>query len=141
MMQHPAVDTRVDEFLWSPLRNPLRWAVASGVGFSALAHFPVAGEHLRHAPYSGVGFIVLIVGCLLIATAALTWDTAAVYALAMVVCGLAVAGYVASRVVALPGHGHDVGNWFQPLGVVAVLAETATAAASVCVLIDRRQRA
>jgi negative regulator of sigma E activity len=45
------------------------------------------------------------------------------YAAGAVVGGLAVAAYVLSRSVGLPQIGDDVGDWADPLGVVAVAAE------------------
>lgn len=61
--------------------------------------------------------------CLLLAIAALMCDSAAVYSLVVLTCGLALAGYVATRLTAFPQLGDDVGNWFEPLGVVSVVAE------------------
>jgi hypothetical protein len=124
----------VNEFLWAPMRSPLRWVLAALAAISAATHLPVLGEHLRDVPYIGVEFIVLIVACVLIAAAAPGWDTAALYVAAAITCGLAVAAYVATRAVTLPGLADDVGNWFEPLGVVAVLAETATVTVGICAL-------
>jgi|ERR1700694_3649828 hypothetical protein len=137
MTTPPEGDRNFDDFLWLPLRHRLRWALAACAVISAAAHLPVVAEHLREAPYMGVEFIVLIIGCLLIGAAALVYDTAAVYTLATVVCGLAVVGYLLTRVVAFPALADDVGNWFEPLGVVSVVAETATVAVAAHVLADR----
>jgi hypothetical protein len=120
-----------DEFLWSPLHLPLRWAIAVLSVISAAAHLPVLSEHLAEVPYIGVEFIVLIVACLLIAIAAPAWDTAALYAVAAITCALAVSAYVMSRAVTLPGLADDVGDWFEPLGVVAILAESATVVVAI----------
>jgi hypothetical protein len=124
----------VSDFFWKPLRRRLRRALAIFVAIGAAAHLPVVGEHLHEAPYMGEEFIVLIVACLCIAIAALVCDSTALYMLAACTCGLAIAGYVVTRVVALPALRDDVGNWFEPLGVVSILAETATVAIAVCAL-------
>ena len=63
---------------------------------------PVVAEHLREAPYMGEEFIVLIIGCLLVAVATLIADTAGVYLTAVVTCGLAITGYILTRIVAFP---------------------------------------
>jgi hypothetical protein len=126
-----------DEFLWAPLHSPLRWPLAGLSVISAAAHLPVLSEHLHEVPYIGVEFIVLIVACLLIATAAIAWDTAALYGAAAMTCGSAVIAYVATRSMALPGLADDVGDWLEPLGVVAILAETATVVLAVCALAQR----
>ena len=51
-------------------------------------------------------------------------DTMAVYAFAMLTCGLAIVGYIATRLVAFPLLADDVGNWFEPMGVLSVGSET-----------------
>ena len=50
-------------------------------------------------------------------------DTMAVYAFAMLTCGLAIVGYIATRLVAFPLLADDVGNWFEPMGVLSVGSE------------------
>jgi len=126
-----------DEFLWVPLRSSLRWPLAGLSVISAAAHLPVLSEHLHEVPYIGVEFIVLIVACLLIAIAAPAWDSMALYAVAAITCGFAVAAYIATRALRFPGLADDVGNWFEPLGVVAILAESATVLVAIYVLVQR----
>jgi hypothetical protein len=130
-----------DEILWAPLRSPFRWSLAVLSATSAAAHLPVLSEHLHEVPYIGVEFIVFIVACLLIAIAAPACDTAAVYAAAAITCALAIAAYITTRAVTLPGLADDVGDWFEPLGVVAVLAESATVVVAVCAIAQRPLRA
>jgi len=50
-------------------------------------------------------------------------DSAAIYALTILTCALAIAGYLATRLIAFPLLQDDVGNWLEPLGVVSILAE------------------
>jgi hypothetical protein len=101
----------------------------------------VLSEHLDEVPYIGLEFIVLIVACLLIAIAAPSWDTAALYAAAAITCSLAVAAYITTRVATLPGLDDDAGDWFEALGVVAILAETATVVVAICALGQRHSGA
>jgi hypothetical protein len=126
------------EFCWAPLRYRARWALVIAVVIGALAHLPVVAEHLRDAPYMGEEFIVLIVACLLIAVACLVCDSVAVYALTVLTCGLAVVGYILTRLVAFPELGDDVGDWLEPLGVVSVLAESAAVGIAAAALAGRR---
>jgi hypothetical protein len=42
-----------------------------------------------------------------------------------------VVGYLATRSVAFPQLSDDVGNWFEPLGVVSVLAELVVITAAI----------
>jgi hypothetical protein len=120
--------------LTEPLRRPQRSVVAVAALVATVAHIPVIGPHLDEAPYMGVLFIVLTVGCAAIALAAMVRDSAAVYALAVLTCGLAVLGYAATRLVAFPMLADDVGNWLEPLGVASVLSESVVVVASVAAL-------
>jgi hypothetical protein len=122
------------DFFWAPLRFRWRWALTVCAVISAAAHVPVVGEHLLEAPYMGEEFIVLIVGCLLIGAAALICDSVALYLLAVIACGLAITGYAATRIVAFPRLADDVGNWFEPLGVVSISAEAAVVVIALCAL-------
>ncbi|MGH8962600.1 MAG: hypothetical protein ACRDWT_15670 [Jatrophihabitantaceae bacterium] len=126
---------RLEDFLWTARLSNWRWLLALAAAVACIAHIPVIGPHLAEAPYMGEEFIVLTVACGLLALAALICDSTAVYALSAVTCGLAVIGYVATRLITFPMLADDVGNWFEPLGVVSVLAEaTAVTAALSCLL-------
>jgi hypothetical protein len=131
------VSTRCASERSRPLRRPQRRLVAVGAVVAAAAHIPVIGPHLEEAPYMGVLFVVLTVGCLAIAAAALVRDTAAVYGLAVLTCGPAVLGYIATRLVAFPLLADDVGNWLEPLGVLSVLSESLVVVAALAVLTTR----
>jgi hypothetical protein len=131
-------DQKINAFLWAPRGRPWRWLLALAAIVSAAAHLPVISPHLAEAPYMGEEFIVLTAACLLLAGAAIMCDSAAVYSLGILTCGLAVIGYVATRLVAFPQLADDVGNWFEPLGVVAVLAESIAVVAAILSLRTRR---
>jgi hypothetical protein len=127
-------------FLLARLGARQRWAMAGAAFVAAVAHVPVIGPHLDEAPYMGVLFVVLTVGCAAIGLMALVRDTTAVYALAVLTCGLAVLGYVATRMVAFPMLADDVGNWLEPLGVVSVLSESAVVVLALGALVQARRR-
>lgn len=114
-----------------PLISPWRWAVAAAAITGAAAHVPVVGPHLDEAPYMGALFIVLTAACLALAAAAPLSDGPVVYGLAVLTCGLAIVGYAATRLVAFPQLADDVGDWFEPLGVVSIIAEATVVIASV----------
>ena len=134
----PAKTARRWSFALQPLHSPLRPILAATTLLVAGAHIPVIAPHLDEAPYMGVLFIVLIVGCLASSLATLIRDSAALYALAVFTCGLAVLGYAATRVVAFPMLADDVGNWLEPLGVVSVVGELTVVAIAVTALHGRR---
>src|SRR5690348_4897824 len=106
-----------------PLRSRQRWVLAIAAATSAAAHIPVIGPHLDEAPYMGVLFVLLTVACATLAVLAVGHDTRLLYAAAACICALALVGYAATRLVAFPQLGDDVGNWLEPLGIVAITAE------------------
>lgn len=135
-MTHPG-DPAAD-WLWTPRHSPWRWLLATATAVAGLGHVPVTGPHLAQAPYMGVEFIVLTAAVLLLALAALSCDTAAGYSLGLATGGLAIIGYVATRLVAFPQLADDVGNWFEPLGVLCVLAESVAVIAAIGGLLPER---
>ena len=122
---------------FTSLRAPQRYVLAVAAAIAAIAHIPVIGPHLDEAPYMGVLFIILTIACLTLGMVALVWDPPAVYLASTITCGLAVIGYIATRLVAFPMLADDVGNWLEPLGVVSVLTESVVVAAAVSALIRR----
>lgn len=106
-------------------RTPVRWLVVAAITVAAAAHVPVIAPHLDEAPYMGVLFVLLTAACLAIGASIALSDATRGYLAAIGVCGAAVVGYAATRLFAFPQLADDVGNWFEPLGVVSVLSETA----------------
>jgi hypothetical protein len=120
-----------------PLRSPQRWALAGAAAVAAVAHVPVIAPHLDEAPYMGALFILLTAACLALAAAVLVRDSAAVYAMAALTCGLAIIGYIATRLVPFPMLADDVGNWLEPLGVLSILSEAVVVTAAATALVKR----
>jgi len=118
----------------APQRSSLRWLLALAAAVSAAAHIPVIAPHLDEAPYMGVLFVLLTAACGTFAALAIRFDSLALYASSATVCGLAIAGYAATRLVAFPMLSDDVGNWLEPLGVVSVLAESVVVASALVAL-------
>jgi hypothetical protein len=126
---------------WTPAQHsPWRLLLAAAATVAAVAHIPVTGEHLSEAPYMGVLFILLTIACLALAAAAVAHDSAAVYLGATAVCGLAVLGYAATRIVAFPMLADDVGNWLEPLGIVSVISELTVVASAQLALRSNSSR-
>lgn len=92
---------------------------------AALAHIPVTSDHLRGAPYMGVLFIGFVVAALLVAGTLTRGSTVLRYAMAGGLCLVAVAAYVATRLIAFPQLGDDVGAWWEPFGVICIGTESA----------------
>ncbi len=107
----------------SPVRSPWRLLAAIGAVGQAVAHLPVIEQHLSEAPYIGVGFVLLAIAGIVLGTLLLVADTPAVWVSTLVVAALALVGYFLSRTIGLPQIGDDIGNWGEPLGIVAIIAE------------------
>jgi hypothetical protein len=105
----------------------------------ALIHVVDLGDKMAEAPYLGVAYLGVIAGC-----------AAAVFLLArrnprgfMVGGRLAAASFIAynaSRTTGLPGTTDDINNWFEPLGVSALIVESAVVALSATALTMARSR-
>lgn len=121
------------------LRSPWRLLAAVGAIGEAVAHVPVIEEHLTEAPYIGVGFVLLAVAGFILGVLLLLSDTAAVWGSTLAVGVLAILGYVLSRSIGLPQIGDDVGNWGEPLGIIAVICE-AIMLVTAAVQLGRSQR-
>lgn len=121
-------------FLAQRRLKPQRWAVATSCAIAGGAHIPVIAPHLAQAPYMGLLFIALTVSCLTLAAIVLLRDSTAVYGAVAAICGLALIGYAATRLIAFPMLADDVGNWLEPLGVLAITAEALTVTLAISAL-------
>jgi hypothetical protein len=114
------------------LSASLRWPTAAALTVAAVAHVPVIPEHLREAPYMGVLFVAFTVVAMVLALVVAMRGTASTaFVVSGVVCGLAIAAYCLTRLVAFPQLADDVGNWGEPLGVVSIASEAVVLALSV----------
>ncbi|MGZ4437564.1 MAG: hypothetical protein ACXVYY_18155 [Oryzihumus sp.] len=100
-----------------------RWPAASAALVAAAAHVPITPAHLHEAPYIGWSFVALEATLTGLAATLVARDTTLAWRAAAVVPALAMVAYAVTRSVALPQIGDEVGNWTEPLGVVALTAE------------------
>ncbi len=121
-----------------PLHSRGRHLAALALLVTAGVHLYLAPEHLREAPYIGVLFIALAVASLISAALLLLKDAPAAWWAAGLVNVLAVIAYVLSRSVGLPQIGDDIGNWTEPLGLIALGAEALTVVAALLALATTR---
>ena len=117
----------------------LKIATVTAIGVAAVAHVPVIAPHLEEAPSMGVLFIVFTGVCLALGAAILLTHKTWAYRSAVAVCGSAVLVYGATRLVAFPQLSDDVGNWFEPLGIVSVLSESVVVALALTSLARARR--
>lgn len=112
--------------------------VAGALIASAAVHIPVIPEHLQSATYMGIAFTAFVYAALAVSAWLLVSDRSEAPLAAAGLAGAAVLTYAATRFVAFPALADDVGNWLEPLGVLAVAAELLTVATAVLVLRSRR---
>ena len=129
------------ELLGGPVKHPLRALPVVALVVAGAAHIPVIPAHLHEAPYIGILFIVLTAASFVLATVLALDDVPAAYFSTAVVMGLAILGYVISRTIGLPQIGDDIGNWLEPLGVVAVIAEATACLSAVAIGLKARHQA
>lgn len=99
-----------------------RGAVAILLFGIAVVHLLDVQGKLQEVPYIGVMFIILILSSLVLAELLIRTDYAGIWVAAGSLAGLTVVGYIVSRTSGLPGDdGSDIGNWFEPLGLVSLL--------------------
>ncbi len=121
-MDHPA----------STLRR--RWPAAVCLVAIAAVHLEISPAHLREAPYAGVLFILLAAAALASAFVLLITNHPLAWAGAATLCLGALGAYLVARSIGLPSLGDDIGDWLNPLGIVAVLCETAVVVLAAPVL-------
>jgi hypothetical protein len=112
----------------------LRWPVAGALLVTAAAHVPVTPDHLAEAPYMGVGFAAFTVAAGMLAVVVVRRNDVQSYGAAIGLCLAAVMTYAATRLVAFPQLGDDVGNWGERLGIVSIVSELAAIALSALAL-------
>ena len=104
---------------------------------AAAAHLPVIGPHLAEAPYVGYSFIGFCLAATVVAVALVVRGRRALLVTGAGLCAAALAAYAATRLVAFPLIGDDVGNWAEPAGVASVVAEAVAVGLALCGLRPR----
>ena len=120
-------------------------APTKGLGLAALAviiyvHLADLGGKLSEVPYLGYAYIALVIGSLLAAVLILRnnrqgWTLGGALALGAIIA------YALTRTTGLPSAMDDIGNWLEPLGVVALISEAVMVALSGYVLGRNRRTA
>lgn len=106
-----------------PADPALRAVTATGLITMGIIHAVEIQGELGGAVWLTVGFILLAVAGPLAGVWLLVQPTMPAWAFAGLVCLLAALGYMATRSFGVPGDHDDVGNWLEPLGLVALITE------------------
>ncbi len=118
-------------------RDPTRLANVAALFalMAAAAHVPATPHHMQEMPYVGVGFIGVALACLIGATGIALHNSLWAWAISGATCFASIGAWVVSRIVGLPGMGgHDVGNWGEPLALIAVASEVVVVALAASVV-------
>jgi hypothetical protein len=109
-----------------------------GVAVTHLADLP---HKLMEAHYMAVLFICLIVASLVLSLLiASNWRPRVVWSATGSICALTVGGYIATRIVAFPGMADHVGDWLNPVGIVALACELELISLALEQLLQGRER-
>ncbi|MEA2145827.1 MAG: hypothetical protein QOG59_1414 [Solirubrobacteraceae bacterium] len=121
--------------------TPWRWPAAAALSATAAIHLALVPSHLSEAPYAGGLFIAFAVGALTSAILLLTVNRRLIWLTAAGLAAGAIGAYVVSRSAGLPSMADDIGNWLNPLGVIALVCELAVTAITWRVLSTRSRPA
>lgn len=126
------------------MRNIPRTLVIAGIALiliTGLVHLIDAPDAFEEATYKGVLFVLNALGALIAAIGIWRGQRLSGWVLGLVVAAGALLGYVLSRTVGLPGLPAEPDEWFEPLGVVSMIAEVLMTVLALWVLQSRQPAA
>jgi hypothetical protein len=106
-----------------PADPALRGVTAVGLITAGVIHAVEIQGELGGAVWLTIGFSLLAVVAPLAGLWLLVRPTGPAWIFAGLVGLLAAVAYMATRTVGLPGDHGDIGNWLEPLGLVALITE------------------
>lgn len=143
-MRVNAVTSRVEQ---SPVVAPQHVAhivrrVLAPVALAVVAvvHVIDAPSKFKEVPYLGWGYILLIASAVMAAVWIAEKDDRRAWIAGGVFSAGAILMFVLSRTTGLPGSTDDIGNWAEPLGIVALFAEACVVALAIRVLTARLRK-
>ncbi|WP_231556509.1 hypothetical protein, partial [Cryobacterium sp. MLB-32] len=103
--------------------NHRRMAVGISLASIAAIHVLDLQSKLEEVPYIGVMYILVIVASLILMERLFVVGSRLDFIASAVVAGVVILGFVVNRTVGMPGATDDIGNWFEPLGLLSILVE------------------
>lgn len=100
-----------------------RGLAVAGLVAIALVHLIQLPDTFRQSPGLGLLFTGLVVAASALGAAMVHSDRDALWFASALTAGATIAGYVMTRSIALPVDRADVGNWLEPVGLVALFLE------------------
>ena len=93
------------------------------LGGVALIHLLELQHKLAEVAYLGVGYLALIIGCVVAAAMLVHRNSRTGWMLAGGVALATFVGYGLTRTVGLPLSTDDIGNWLEPMGLASLFVE------------------
>lgn len=112
-----------------------RAAAIVGLGAVALIHLLELQGKLKETPYLGLGYIALIVACVVSGAMLLHRNNRTGWILGGGSAVATLVGYAATRTVGLPKAHGDIGNWLEPIGLASIFIEGIVAAIAMYSLV------
>ena len=109
------------------LLNTRRFATTIGLAGLAAVHIMDLPAKWTETQYLAFGYIGVIVFAGVLLERLLKSGNAVDYLAAAGLALSVIAGFVVNRIVGMPGAMDDLGNWFEPLGLLSLFVEVFTA--------------
>jgi hypothetical protein len=112
----------------------VRCTLATGLAAIAVIHALDSVGKWSETRYMFWLYMALIAGSVVVGGRVLFTRSRAALAAATGLAAAALAGYVVSRTVGLPGAMDDIGNWTEPLGLASIVVEGLVVAVGLAAL-------
>ena len=106
------------------LPKPCIWAGMTFMLVIGAIHLLVMPHAVDHAVYTGILFLVGVIGAFLAAMGIQEGALVRGWLLGTAVAGATLAGFIVNGTVGLPGLSADPQLWQEPLGIIALVAES-----------------
>ena len=122
------------------LGRSLAVPAAAALAGACLVHLLDGPGSLTDAFYIGALELALAAACVPLGVLLVVRPTRSIWTVALALNIAAMAAFVLSRTIGLPGSTDDIGNWGQTLGVLNLFTEAALIALAVTVVRPRLRR-
>jgi len=103
--------------------NHRRMAVGISLASIAAIHVLDLRSKFEEVPYLGVGYLLIIVASLVLLERLFVVGSRRDFLASAALATAVLLGFIVNRTVGMPGATDDIGNWFEPLGLLSILVE------------------
>jgi len=99
--------------------------MAVGISLASIAAIHVLDlrSKFEEVPYLGVGYLLIIVASLVLLERLFVVGSRRDFLASAALATAVLLGFIVNRTVGMPGATDDIGNWFEPLGLLSILVE------------------